>query len=692
MSSPASGSASPLPSSSTSNPASFGVPLIPCTSNEGPRSNTATTPIPYASASASASASSSFTSRNSLRRVRTTPAVLGDSQGVSPSVTSGHTLLEFLQNEGPENADSRQGQEAGDARNISATNLERKRRLTSTSDSTGQSYPNGPAPSVDSGSSRPRPGPSVTPSWRRSSLGIPGSSSGNAIDLSASPESVTRQLNSLRHRENSFTDYDLPRWQSDSEVSKCPICNTAFSFWYRKHHCRKCGRVVCASCSPHRITIPRQFIVRPPESGRQLSTLLQPNPSQIQIISLLDNVEEDTSATSGAHLSSRGQQIQQRDRYRPNSALGGGEEVRLCNPCVPDPNPEPPRRYTSTSGSLLSGSGRLSSSLSTWTDDHAGVSHAPTNRHSAFPVYYRHGVGHRRDTNHFHRPSASLSAAATMPRSQEARDLRRQRGRGMIFQPETPEIQRAAAQEALTDEGLPSYGSFDYTVVPNFRGIPPRYQSTQQVAGGQHPRYSPPAYSLPSSTSPSNSRHHSIHTFPHYIPSHRRGPSSPSSRNRPVPPASITTTTRHRPPIDERDICPVCSHILPPRAADGSEEAREAHVRACIEGHGRPIIDITSPGSSGHSTSQQISSNHGSSNSNDHGDHHADRPLRMLPFTATEKDCVGEDSGPQECTICMEEYEVGDPLVRLECLCKFHKRCIVGWFEKKMECPVHKVN
>ncbi|EHA25918.1 hypothetical protein ASPNIDRAFT_143971, partial [Aspergillus niger ATCC 1015] len=51
-------------------------------------------------------------------------------------------------------------------------------------------------------------------------------------------------------------------WQPDAEVTKCPICGTTFSFWYRKHHCRKCGRVVCASCSPHRITIPRQFIVR----------------------------------------------------------------------------------------------------------------------------------------------------------------------------------------------------------------------------------------------------------------------------------------------------------------------------------------------------------------------------------------------------------------------------------------------
>jgi hypothetical protein len=63
----------------------------------------------------------------------------------------------------------------------------------------------------------------------------------------------------------------------------------------------------------------------------------------------------------------------------------------------------------------------------------------------------------------------------------------------------------------------------------------------------------------------------------------------------------------------------------------------------------------------------------------------------MLTFVATEKDCVGEDSNTPECSICMVEYDVGDQLARLECLCKFHRECISSWFERKQECPVHKV-
>lgn len=36
-------------------------------------------------------------------------------------------------------------------------------------------------------------------------------------------------------------------WQDDSTITDCPICNNTFGYSLRKHHCRLCGRVVCAS-------------------------------------------------------------------------------------------------------------------------------------------------------------------------------------------------------------------------------------------------------------------------------------------------------------------------------------------------------------------------------------------------------------------------------------------------------------
>lgn len=39
------------------------------------------------------------------------------------------------------------------------------------------------------------------------------------------------------------------KWQADSLVHSCPICSNQFGYTLRKHHCRLCGRVVCASLS-----------------------------------------------------------------------------------------------------------------------------------------------------------------------------------------------------------------------------------------------------------------------------------------------------------------------------------------------------------------------------------------------------------------------------------------------------------
>ena len=41
------------------------------------------------------------------------------------------------------------------------------------------------------------------------------------------------------------------------------ICGQRFSAFNRKHHCRQCGRVVCSSCSPHRVIIDPQTDNKP---------------------------------------------------------------------------------------------------------------------------------------------------------------------------------------------------------------------------------------------------------------------------------------------------------------------------------------------------------------------------------------------------------------------------------------------
>ena len=41
------------------------------------------------------------------------------------------------------------------------------------------------------------------------------------------------------------------RWTPDSEAPRCQLCKVTFGMVFnRRHHCRKCGRCVCDSCSP----------------------------------------------------------------------------------------------------------------------------------------------------------------------------------------------------------------------------------------------------------------------------------------------------------------------------------------------------------------------------------------------------------------------------------------------------------
>ena len=136
--------------------------------------------------------------------------------------------------------------------------------------------------------------------------------------------------------------------------------------------------------------------------------------------------------------------------------------------------------------------------------------------------------------------------------------------------------------------------------------------------------------------------------------------------NRPLPPP---------PQIAEEDECPVCHYELPSRDLPDFEAQREAHINECIVQH------------STYSPNRRASNPLGGA-----GAAHGTPPPRttrrtgIFPYTATEKDCVDD----AECTICLEEFQAGVPMARLECLCRFHRTCIQAWFVNHPgRCPVH---
>ncbi|GME97550.1 unnamed protein product [Ambrosiozyma monospora] len=57
---------------------------------------------------------------------------------------------------------------------------------------------------------------------------------------------------------------DVPVWQPDEDATECPNCNREFTFFFRKHHCRKCGRIFCSDCASIFTTyLPNTYVVSP---------------------------------------------------------------------------------------------------------------------------------------------------------------------------------------------------------------------------------------------------------------------------------------------------------------------------------------------------------------------------------------------------------------------------------------------
>ncbi|KAJ2940585.1 hypothetical protein O0L34_g6526 [Tuta absoluta] len=54
-----------------------------------------------------------------------------------------------------------------------------------------------------------------------------------------------------------------PEWVPDIAAPNCMRCAAAFTAFRRRHHCRNCGKVFCASCSSNSIPLPRYGQMKP---------------------------------------------------------------------------------------------------------------------------------------------------------------------------------------------------------------------------------------------------------------------------------------------------------------------------------------------------------------------------------------------------------------------------------------------
>jgi rabenosyn-5 len=64
---------------------------------------------------------------------------------------------------------------------------------------------------------------------------------GGGVGLLTPVASLAGQKNARKQLEQSVVT-----WEEDASVPRCPFCQQEFSWSFRRHHCRMCGRVVCA--------------------------------------------------------------------------------------------------------------------------------------------------------------------------------------------------------------------------------------------------------------------------------------------------------------------------------------------------------------------------------------------------------------------------------------------------------------
>lgn len=338
-------------------------------------------------------------------------------------------------------------------------------------------------------------------------------------------------------------------------------------------------------------------------------------------------------------------------RYGPfgNPALGGGEEVRVCNPCVPDPNFSPPPQQ-----------------------------HGQQN--TPFPAFS--------PTPHSpHLPPSNIRPSHRS--TQSVNDTSRP--------PQTPR-----PHDPFTDRRTSYHGA------SRVADLWPPPQPPSNYGHGQPPAYDP------------RSRPHS-----HSLLASPLDPTMPSSRRSFFshrPPAPVPAPPPPRRQIPEEDECPVCGAEMPPIGPSGDDAARTQHVQDCIALHSGSPPGSSVPAPSNTSTSLPSQRTRGMSGAAGSGPSRLSLSMRgLVPYVATEKDCVDDEGNEAECVICFEEFGAGDKMARLVCWCKFHEvsfcnlgktrglrresgmvwnkantrpqACIREWWEKKGRgaCPTHQL-
>ncbi|CAG5119835.1 unnamed protein product, partial [Candidula unifasciata] len=79
-----------------------------------------------------------------------------------------------------------------------------------------------------------------------------------SVDTTEQTNQRTAETKSVIHAADLQDSLGLvaPFWIPDTDALTCMICQTKFTIWKRRHHCRACGKVLCAVCCNQKAVLP----------------------------------------------------------------------------------------------------------------------------------------------------------------------------------------------------------------------------------------------------------------------------------------------------------------------------------------------------------------------------------------------------------------------------------------------------
>ncbi|CAG8567763.1 11687_t:CDS:2, partial [Dentiscutata heterogama] len=78
-------------------------------------------------------------------------------------------------------------------------------------------------------------------------------------------------VNITNAQAQTLTSHNKFKWENDEDVSECRLCDKKFRLWARRHHCRRCGKVVCDQCSTKRAPLLPSQVLSDPSSSDIMS-------------------------------------------------------------------------------------------------------------------------------------------------------------------------------------------------------------------------------------------------------------------------------------------------------------------------------------------------------------------------------------------------------------------------------------